>query len=98
MENMNPSERETRALKSLSQYKKPSMAKWMWVIRFATLLIWVRHWNQFTQSWTFCLENAVVWFVFNYAVYFNVKYNPVVYDLIQRLSAHAEPPKAGVRG
>jgi len=88
MENTSLSKREERVLKWLAQYKNPSMKIFMWVIFLCTLLIWVKHWGKFTQSWGFFIENAVIWLGFNLAVYFNIKYDPVLYDLIQRLSTN----------
>ena len=93
MENVKLSKEEERVLKWLAPYKKPSMKVYMWIIFLATILIWVKHWDIFTQSCLFLIENAVIWMAFNLAIYFNFKYDPVLYDLIQRLSIDTKTSK-----
>ncbi len=86
MENNALSKKEKYVLKLLSRYKNPLMKICMVIFLFLTLFVWVRHWNKFTQSWPFFAYNALIWIMFNLSVYFNVKYYPVIYDLIQRLA------------
>ncbi len=87
------SRKEERIIKWLAQYKNRSMKVYVWILFLCTLLIWVKHWNKFTQSWGFFIENAAIWLGFNLVVYFSIKYDPVLYDLIQRLSKNKKIPE-----
>ena len=61
------------------------MKYFMCIIFFCTIVIWIKHWDKFSQNIFFLIYNAIAWLSLNIAAYLSIKYDPVVYKLIQRL-------------
>jgi hypothetical protein len=85
MESINLSKEETRVLKWLALSKNTSIKYYVGIIFFATIFIWIKHWDKFNQSIIFLIYNSIAWIALNVAAIFSVKYDHVVYELIMRL-------------